>query len=171
MGATQDEPVRSEAGLARLGGGFGQVDAQHFAGDRVGSPAFLDQRDQQRAGFLEHTQTAGEAGFPISPAPDGRGGGEHCHVAGAGVGAGRIRAGFDDAQDGHRHGIPKFRHGQGGGCVAGDDQVLGTLPDEEAGALNRVAGHRGRGLRAVRQPRGVAEVQVARAGQAGSERA
>ena len=51
-----------EDGLGGAGGeGFGEVDAEDFAGDGVIDPAFFDERDEQGAGFFGGAEAEGSA--------------------------------------------------------------------------------------------------------------
>jgi hypothetical protein len=66
--------------------GFGaelvEIDADDF-GDGMVGPAFLDQRNEQRAGFLKGAQALGAAGGGVGVALHGGVGGDDQHVAGA----------------------------------------------------------------------------------------
>ena len=89
---------------------------------------------------------------------DGGVGGDDEDVAGFGGGAGGIRAGLDDAEDGNGDGVLNGVEGEGAGGVAGDDEELGALlADQELRALGGVAGDGAAGLGAVGQAGGVAE--------------
>ncbi len=62
-----------------------------------------------------------------------------------------------------------FGEGEGGGGVAGDDEDVGALIEEEAGAGDGVAGDGLAGFGAVGEAGGVAEVDVVGAGDEGQE--
>jgi hypothetical protein len=44
--------AEEDAGGSAGGEGFAEIDVDDFAGDRVVGPAFFDERDEERAGFL-----------------------------------------------------------------------------------------------------------------------
>jgi hypothetical protein len=92
------------SGLRPRRGGFGElveIDADDFGGDRVVGPAFFDEGNEQRAGFLKGAEAQGAAGGGVGVAVHGGVGGDDQHVAGAGGGAGGRCAGLDDAEDGN----------------------------------------------------------------------
>jgi hypothetical protein len=71
-----------------------------------------------------------------------------------------VGSGFDYAYDGDGEGGLDVFEGEGGGCVAGDDEEVGALLVEEAGAGDGVAGDGFVRLGAVGEAGGVSEVDV-----------
>ena len=80
-----------------------------------------------------------------------------------------LDAGVDDADDGDAEAALDVVEGEGGGGVAGDDEEVGALGFEEAGAFDGVAGDGALGFGAVGEAGGVAEVDVVRAGDEGQQ--
>ncbi len=144
-----------------------EIDANHLGGHGMVGPALLDQRHEQRAGLLEGAQAPRLAGSGVGVALHGGVGGDDQHVAGARGGAGRGRAGLDDAQHRDRHGVLDGVERQGAGGVAGDHQEFcALLADQELRAFSGIAGDGAARFGAVGQPRRVAEESEARLGQA-----
>ena len=93
-------------------------------------------------------------------AADGSLGANDHHLTGLAGGRGTRRAGLDDAHHGNAGSLGNLVESQRGGRVAGDHQHLGAVLFE---ILRRADGVPGNGfgrLRAVGQPRRVAEVDV-----------
>jgi hypothetical protein len=72
-----------------------------------------------------------------------------------------LGSGFDYAYDWDGEGGLDVFEGEGGGGVAGNDEEVGSLLVEEAGARDGVAGDGLVGFGAVGETGGVAEVDVA----------
>ena len=126
-------------------------------------PAFLHQRDQQRARLLQRAQTLRLAGCRIGVAVHGGVGRDHQHVAGSRGGARRRCTRFDHAQhrNGHR-GLDGVQRQRAGG-VAGDHEKLGALlAHQELRALHRVARDGAPRFRSIGQARRVADEGKAR---------
>ena len=134
-------------------------------------PAFFDEGDEQRAGFLKGAQAVGLAGGGVGVALHGGVGGDDQHVAGFRRVVRGLGAGLDDTEHGNgRHGLLDGVEGEGAGGVAGDDEEVGALFfDQELRALGGVAGDGAAGLGAVGEARGVADESVARLRHAGDE--
>ena len=82
------------------------------------------------------------------------------------VPVGHLDDGVDDAGDGDGDGGGDLGQGEGGGGVAGDDEMVGALLVEEFCALYCVAGDCGLGFGSVGETGGVAEVDVVGGGDA-----
>ena len=81
-----------------------------------------------------------------------------------------LRAGLDDAGDGDAQRLAEARDAEGAGGVAGDDDELCALGEEEAGEFLTVTLDGGLALAAVRDARGVADVEDALRGEKLAER-
>ena len=68
VGAAEDQRVRIEALRCGLGVEFVEIDADDFGGDGMVGPAFLNERNQKRTGFLEGAQALGAAGCSVGVA-------------------------------------------------------------------------------------------------------
>ena len=142
------------------GEGFGEVDAEDFASDGVIDPAFFNQRDEEGAGLFGGVEAMEVAEVAVGVGLDGGGCGEDESLGLRVVAAGGLDDGLDDADDGDGDCVDDLGHGEGCGGVAGDDQALGTVVLEEAGAFDGVAGDGELGFGAVGEAGGVAEVDV-----------
>ena len=85
--------------------------------------------------------------------------------------SGGLGSGFDYAYDGDRESVLDIFEGEGGGGVAGDDQEFCALFVKELCAGDGVAGDGFAGFGAVGEASGVAEVDVAGAGDQGEQSA
>ncbi len=82
---------------------------------------------------------------------------------------GSLGTGLDDSYDGDGEVGADVFEGEGGGGVAGDDEEVGALSEEEAGAGEGVADDGLAGLGAVGETGGVAEVDVVGVGDEGEK--
>ena len=137
VGAAQQESV----GVGGFGQGFEKVDAEDFGGDGVVDPTFFYQGDEEGAGFLGCGQAEGGQGVEVGVGLDGRRGGQDENVGRGVFECGGLGSGLDYAEDrdGSGGGFD-LGESEGGGGVAGDDEDVGTLIEEEAGAGDGVAG-------------------------------
>ena len=154
--APQDQRVHAAAG-ERL-----EVQGGDLAGDGVVPPPLLGERHEQRARPChdldvgpERTQrppvgAGGDRGLGADDADPAPGCGER--------GAGARR---DDTDHRDLHRLLERRQRRRGNRVARDHEQLGVVPGEEAGRPHRVADHGLGRFRAVREARGVAEVDEA----------
>ena len=144
-----------------------------FTGDGVVYPAFFHEGHEEGAGFFMGGEAEGGGGLGIGVGLDGGGGGEDQDSGQGTLDCGQCGRGFDDgvddADDGDRDGGGDLREGEGGGGVAGDDEDIGLLGGEELGGLYGVAGDGGLGFGAVGEAGGIAEVEIAGAGEQGEE--
>src|ERR1019366_3627514 len=110
---------------------FAEIDAQDVSCDGVIDPPLFDQRHQQRAGFLGGAEAMGGGVGAVGVRLHGGGGGENENV---GVWMPLLR-GFDDRLDdagyGDADGGLDLGHREGGGGIAGDDEVVGAMGLEE----------------------------------------
>ena len=139
---------------------------------RIG-PALLGEGHEHLTGLLHHDRVAHQPvnGPRIGAAFDRALGRDHGDAAVAGGRGARAGAGLDHAD--HRHRLPCLlqqieRHGRG--RVAGDHQHLDALIDQEPCRLERIGLNRLGALGAVREPRGVAEIDEMLVGEARDER-
>ena len=136
--------------------GFAKVDAEDFAGDGVVDPAFFDERDEEWAGLLGGVEAAGLAVGAIGVGLDRGCRGEDEGICGGVVLVGHLDDGVDYAGDRNGDGGGDLGQGEGGGGVAGDDEVAGTLLVEELCALYCISCDGGLGFGAVGETGGVA---------------
>ncbi len=159
-----------------------EVASRDLRGHRIVEPTLFDERHEQRAGlrpdFEPGDDPAQRDGVGIRAHRRFRGDDADAAVAGRGRGA--IGARFDHPPDRQR-GLAVIAaitaivallalERQCGGGVAGDHDRLDAAALEKLEIDLRVPPHRGRGLRAVRQPGGVAEIEQALARQAPPQR-
>ena len=154
------QPRTSVSAVHACGGGFGgefaEIDADDFVSHVVADPAFFDEGNEQRAGFLERAQVLSCAGGFVGVAVHRGVGGDDQHVSGFGGGAGCGGSGLDNAEDRDWNGILDGIEGQGTGSVAGDDEEFGALfADEELGAFSGIASDGAARLGAVGETGGV----------------
>ena len=128
MSAAEDEVV--DAGGEH---GFEVLAEKLFGGGGIGFAAF-DAFDEAGALGHEHLDVVGEAGFSFlkKPSLEGAGGGEYADASGVGVECG----GFDawlNADEGDRKALAEGVDGEAGGGIAGYDDELAILFEEEAG--------------------------------------
>ncbi len=126
-------------------------------------PAFFDQGNEERAGFLERAKAVGVACCGVSVAMHGGVSGDDEDVARfrrAVSGFGSRLNHADDRNGGD--GLFDVFEGEGAGGIAGDDEVVGALLfNEEARALGGVAGDGAAGFGSVREAGGVSDEGVA----------
>ena len=129
-------------------------------GDFAFEPAFLDQRDEQRAGAGDDADFGVQLsdGALVGAALDRGAGADDADVAVARGGGGGLRAGSDDAGDADREVFFEDGQREGGGGVAGDDDGLGVSLEKKRGDLQAVTLHRGGAFSAVGDAGGVAEI-------------
>lgn len=154
MGAAEDEGVHA----------FVEERGEVFAEDGfqrgVVGPAFFDEGDEEGGGDgvdLEAGLAHGE-GVLIRAAADGAGGADDADALAGGIGKGGLDARLQDADDGDAEGGLQKRQGVGGGGVAGDDDGLDAMADEELGVLHGETADGVGGFGAVRDAGGIAEV-------------
>ena len=165
VGAAEDQGVCTAVGEG------GQVATGDGVGHLVIGPADLCQGDEERAGDLCNrcTRRAGRDGTRVGLASNRALGGEHCKAAGPAGLQSDSDTGVHDAhyRDPQRCGEAlQRRESMGGGRVAGDDEGLDSLLEQERCELNGVPLHGLRRAGAVGHARRVAEVQGRLIGQA-----
>ena len=161
VGAAEHEGV----GVQALGRGFGaeffEVNTYDLLGHGMIGPAFFDEGDKKRAGFLESAKAMGLAGGGVGVALNGGIGGDDENVAGLRRPVCGLGTGLDDAEDGDRDGFFDVVEREGAGGVAGDDEVVGALfLNQETRALGGIAGDGAAGLGAIGKARGIADESV-----------
>ena len=155
VGAAEDQGVGIEAALGGFGAEFVEVDFDDLGGDgdlRWGRRGLRSKgfRGLPGRGTVQPSSTRGTRrgqAFSMARRPrawqaaeigvalDGGFSGDDEDVAGFGGGAGGIRAGLDDAEDGDGDSVLNGVEGEGAGGVAGDDEELGALLADEEWAL------------------------------------
>jgi hypothetical protein len=123
-------------------------------------PALLDEGDEEGSGAgvdLEVGSAEGEVVL-VGVAFDGAFGADDADALAVGGGEGGGDAGFEDAEDGDAEGGAEGVESVGGGGVAGDDDGFDALVDQELGVFEGEAADGFRGLGAVGDAGGVAEV-------------
>ncbi len=138
-----------------------EVTVNHPLDDGPIGPAFLGQRDEQRTGARRDDcarQLPGDRQL-VGPAPHRTLGGKHSDATCARRATSSSGAGFEYAE--HRHWRKLMRERiecDGRRGVAGDHEALHVALAQQSRRLQRILANRTCALGAVRQPRGVAEV-------------
>jgi hypothetical protein len=173
MRAAEQERIGIESGIEMGGAGlierFGQVDASDFGGDGMGNPAFLDEGDEERAGFFDDAEVVDCTGVGVGVAFDGGRGAEDENVAGDGSGISGSGSSFDDPEDRDAGCVANFVQCESGGRVAGDDEKFSALLLEKLSGGDGVACDGALGFRAIRKSGGVSEINEVNAGELGQE--
>ena len=123
-------------------------------------PAFFDEWNQERAGFFCGAETACLAVEAVGVRLDGCGGGEDEGFGLRVAGLGPVDARRYDTDDRNGDGLDDLLHGQGGGGVAGDYQVVCALSGQETCAFHGVTGDGLLGLGSIGETGGIAQVEV-----------
>jgi hypothetical protein len=126
----------------------------------VVDPVFLDDRNEERGGFFQDHQAGALQGerVLVGVGADGAAGGDDADAFGGGVGERTFHAGLDHAEDRDAIDFAELVECVGGGGVAGDDDRLDVLGEEESDILLGEALDGFAAFRAVGDAGGVAEV-------------
>ena len=167
VGAAEHDGVQVSTGGAQ----FQEVVAGDLFGDRVIQPPLLGQGHQQGGRLAEHRDGRVQAvyGLVVGARLDGALGAEDAYLLGPGRLHGYPGAGLHHPHARHGHLLLQGIKGMSRRRVAGHQQVLDALIQQEAGDLERIADDRIARLCPVRDAGGVTQIDQVLPGQSRSQ--
>ena len=159
MGATQNQNI---CRLETILKGFVQINARYLLGHQMLGPALLHQRHQQGTGFFFCLHPSRFEGLAIGLAADRGLRANHYNFAFLASRGGTLSPRLNHSNHRNAANLGDFIQCQRRGGVAGDYQQLRPAVFQKLAGLCGIPGNRFDGLGAVRQPRGITEIQIIR---------